>query len=294
MQFEERAFSFLCQGSWLYGVISVPQNLLSSSGVLIVVGGPQYRAGSHRQFTLMARGFAEKGLAVMRFDVRGMGDSQGSVRTFEEINDDLRSAIDQFYLEVPAIKKIILWGLCDAATASSFYAHSDKRVNGLVLMNPWVRTKSGVARVYFKYYYLNRLFDPALWKNLISGKFNFFASLNSAVGFIKDLIGNHFKSKSTSHSERFEQVDTDLPLHERMYSSLKAFDGNVLIITSDNDLTAKEFIDLVKGSGKWQNFLVSSQVAQHNLSDADHTFSRRVWRDQVVQWTYDWIKYTQL
>ena len=39
--------------------------------MVIVVGGPQYRAGSHRQFTLLARHIAAAGYPVLRFDARG-------------------------------------------------------------------------------------------------------------------------------------------------------------------------------------------------------------------------------
>ncbi len=287
MPVEEKAFSFLCQESWLYGITSAPENALTSKGVLIVVGGPQYRAGSHRQFTLIARYLAARGIPVMRFDVRGMGDSEGDIRTFEAIDRDLQSAIDQFYLKVPNIKGIILWGLCDAASAASFYAHTDKRVSGLVLLNPWVRTESGMAKIYFKHYYFKRLFDPGLWKKFLSGQFDFRASLYSVVRFTKDLISSYFKSGAKNQSEA-KHDNLSLTLQDRMYSDLKAFDGKLLIITSGNDLVAQEFLDLVKNSGKWQKLLENAE--QQNLPDANHTFSQRVWRDQVAQWTYDWVK----
>ena len=52
MQPEERALSFACGGEWLYGVLSLPAQAPQAArrGVLIVVGGPQVRTGSHRQF----------------------------------------------------------------------------------------------------------------------------------------------------------------------------------------------------------------------------------------------------
>src|SRR4051812_49228851 len=90
MNFEERALVFHCKDAWLYGVLSLPEQI-SSRGVLIAVGGPQYRVGSHRQFTLLARHLAAYGIPVMRFDFRGMGDSEGDARTFEDVEDDLRS-----------------------------------------------------------------------------------------------------------------------------------------------------------------------------------------------------------
>jgi len=33
----------------------------------------------------------------MRFDYRGMGDSEGEARTFESVQDDIRIAIDTFF-----------------------------------------------------------------------------------------------------------------------------------------------------------------------------------------------------
>ena len=58
------------------------------TGVLVIVGGPQYRVGSHRQYVQLSRHLAEQGIASMRFDVRGMGDSPGVQRSFEEIDDE--------------------------------------------------------------------------------------------------------------------------------------------------------------------------------------------------------------
>src|SRR5450830_826016 len=133
--FEERSLSFTCDGAQLFGIASIPA-VPAARGVLIVVGGPQYRAGSHRQFTLLARSLAEQGIAAMRFDYRGMGDSAGAVRSFEDVDEDLRCAIDAFQQAVPAVRELVIWGLCDAASAALFYAHTDPRVCGLVLLNP--------------------------------------------------------------------------------------------------------------------------------------------------------------
>ena len=41
--------AFACGQDWLLGVVTRPEKP-HSRGVVIVVGGPQYRAGSHRQF----------------------------------------------------------------------------------------------------------------------------------------------------------------------------------------------------------------------------------------------------
>ncbi len=73
-------------------------------GVLIVVGGPQYRVGSHRQFVLLARALAARGFAAMRFDCTGMGDSDGArARRSPTATATSRAAIDAFIAHVPTV-----------------------------------------------------------------------------------------------------------------------------------------------------------------------------------------------
>ncbi len=66
---------------------------------------------------------------------------------------------------------------------------------------------------------------------------------------------------------------------------MQAFQGRVLFIFSSADLTAQEFLDMCKASPSWQRLLAKPSVQQHTLDGADHTFSRRAWRDQVADWT---------
>ena len=290
MNIKESACSFQCQDFWLYGIISIPkQTITSTKGVLIIAGGPQYRAGSHRQFTLLARHLAAKGIPVMRFDIRGMGDSEGEIRTFEKIDEDFDCAINQFFLEIPSLQEIVIWGLCDAASAALFYAHHDKRVTGLVLLNPWVRTENSAVKTYLKHYYSNRFTDPELWKKVCSGDFNYIVAIRSLLKLIYNFLISKNKSTPFSKNISCNQIINNSTLPERMFNGFNRFKGKILLITCGNDLTAQEFMDLIKGSKKWQNLLESSSIKQFHLPNANHTFSRREWRDQVYSWTYDWI-----
>ena len=73
---KEKPFIFNCNNEKLVGIIHYPEKKpYFQKGLLIVVGGPQYRVGSHRQFVLLARNLSIAGIPVMRFDYRGMGDS---------------------------------------------------------------------------------------------------------------------------------------------------------------------------------------------------------------------------
>ncbi|MES2103892.1 MAG: hydrolase 1, exosortase A system-associated [Pseudomonadota bacterium] len=286
MTFTESALSFDCNDARLYGVLSLPEQA-GSTGVLVVVGGPQYRAGSHRQFTLLARHLAQRGISVMRFDYRGMGDSEGPPSSFEDINEDVRAAVDQFFAAVPGLREVALWGLCDAASAALFYAPQDARVTGLVLLNPWARTEQGAAKAYLKHYYLTRLFEPGLWKKILSGNFSFAAAAKSFAS----LVGQASSSPPAPADEARDDATADAvaSLPARMQDSLARFKGRVLIILAGKDLTAQEFSDLGASSSAWKKLLASPRISRRELAEADHTFSRRAWRDQVADWTADWV-----
>lgn len=270
---------FDCQGDSLVGVVSAPPSA-SSRGVLILVGGPQYRAGSHRQFTLLARHLADAGIASLRFDYRGMGDSTGEARTFERAGTDIRCAIDRFLASVPGLKEVVIWGLCDAASAALIYAHQDPRVSALALLNPWVRTEQGIARAHLRHYYLARLFHPSLWQKIGRGEFNVRQAAAAFGKFVADAV----RPSQTSRDR------VRAPLPERMLDGLRGFQGRVMLILSGNDLTAQEFQDLTASSADWRRLLGHARVTRYELPEANHTFARRDWRDQVARWTAQWIK----
>ena len=275
MNWREEAVVFPCGEEELVGVFALPEQS-GPRGVLIVVGGPQYRAGSHRQFTLLARYLAQRGIASLRFDYRGMGDSSGASRTFEGAEEDIRAAVDRLVERLPAPREVVIWGLCDAASAALIYAQADPRVSGLILVNPWVRTEAGSARAQLRHYYGARLLQASFWQKLAQGEFNPARAARSFGGSLMRSI-----RRSRNHARK--------PLPERMEAGLRGFRGRVLLILSGKDLTAQEFNSLVKSSPSWQGLLREPRVTRFEMPGANHTFSRRDWREQVLTWTSAWL-----
>jgi exosortase A-associated hydrolase 1 len=284
MPHDEQALAFDCEGNSLIGVLSGAA-LAAERGILIVVGGPQYRVGSHRQFTLLARHLAQRGVPTLRFDYRGMGDSDGEVRMFERVGADIRCAIDSFFTSIPALKEVVIWGLCDAASAALLYVQQDARVRGVVLLNPWVRTQQGLARVHLRHYYVRRLFQASLWQKVVRGEFNVRRAAAALGKIVVDAMGRGPPSGSVEESPAGGSL-----LPDRMEDGLRRFQGRVLLILSGNDLTAQEFKDLVARSSRWRGLLEDRRVTRHDLPEANHTFSRRDWRNQVERWTEAWVK----
>ncbi|MCL4722125.1 MAG: hydrolase 1, exosortase A system-associated [Gammaproteobacteria bacterium] len=260
----------------LTGILHRPE-VPGALAVLVVVGGPQYRVGSHRQFLLLARELAAAGMATLRFDYRGMGDSEGEMRSFLDIGADIGAAIDALQARVPAVREVALWGLCDGASAALLYAGSDPRVSRLVLLNPWVRSGQTLAQSYLSEYYGARLLQPAFWKKLLGGQVRIRDSLASFIGNLREARSPHPSSAGAPE-----------PLPERLRSALAAFRGRTLILLSGQDLTAGEFRELAR-SPDWARLLAGPAITRIQIDAADHTFSRRTWRDAVASHCRDWL-----
>ena len=274
---QEFALTFKVGGHNRLAIVH-PGEITNNTGVLVVVGGPQYRVGSHRQFVQLSRYLAQVGISSMRFDCQGMGDSEGCKVPFDQIDGDIAGAINAFQLSQPQIKKIIIWGLCDAASAALIYSHQDDRVTGLVMLNPWLRSEKAMGKTMVKYYYLQRLFTKNFWKKLFTGKINVVASAKDAKGFVRDSITN--EEQALSGYQR------------RMLLGLQKFHGKLCLILSGADLTAREFDEQTHNNKAWQK-LRNKGNEIHRIAEADHTFSASEFKQKVEQITYNFIQNTQ-
>lgn len=279
MSIREDALIFPCAGEQLLGIVSRSAQPLEH-GVLIVVGGPQYRVGSHRQFLLLSRRLAADGYPALRFDYRGMGDSSGSARAFEMVSEDIAAAIDAFMQACPTVRRVVLWGLCDAASAALLYVQSqqDPRIAGLVLLNPWVRSEASLAQTHIKHYYGRRLLQRAFWGKLLSGKLH---PLESLREFLKNFTQARGKAVPAQDKSRSFQ--------DRMAEGLRQFSGGVLLILSGQDYTAKEFLAFAEANAGWSDLADTAKVSRLNVDAADHTFSSDASRRLVESATLDWL-----
>lgn len=230
------------------------------TGVLFVVGGRQYRTGAQRQFVRLGRFLASSGFPVFRFDFRGMGDSASKPRHFLDTGSDLTAAIAEFRRMEPQVDRVILWGLCDGASASVVYASGHSGIDAVMMVNPWITTQSGAAKATLKYYYRKRFISIGFWRNLLKGKINLSKSLYSfGVLLVRKL--------------RDEGIDpeTESALPDVVFGAIADFDGSVSVIISEKDLTAREFKD--EHDRRYQNNSMASPVDQMYDIKADHTFS---------------------
>ncbi len=160
--------SFACEGAWLAATADAGDRAV---GVLIVSGGTQVRIGAHRGQALLAAGVAAAGFPVIRFDRRGVGDSDGADPGFRGSAADIAAAAATFRERFPNMRQLIGFGLCDGAAALALH-HRAAGIDGLLLVNPWVtEAQPGMPPpAAIRRRYVQRLASAAAWRRLLGGE----------------------------------------------------------------------------------------------------------------------------
>jgi exosortase A-associated hydrolase 1 len=269
----ERFVRIDCDGEQCLGILATPGEGRSTTGVVIVVGGPQTRVGSHRQFVTLARALAAARYPTLRFDYRGMGDSDGDARTFESVGTDIKAAVDTLQRET-GVERVVLWGLCDGASAILIEVADDRRLSGVVLVNPWARSAASATRARLRHYYLARAFDQSMWRKLLLGRLDWRRSASEIAASAAGAAG------------RAAAGPTYL---DRMHAGWARLEVPALIILSGRDLTAREF-EAWQGAdaARSRNFGRRSTTTCR-LADADHTFSGSPSHGRMIEHTVAWI-----
>jgi exosortase A-associated hydrolase 1/exosortase A-associated hydrolase 2 len=280
---------FDCGTDHLSGVLHQARPGATCGVVVVVAGGPQYRAGAHRQFVTLARRLVASGYPVLRFDLRGMGDSSGKHLGYSHSESDIRAAVDALMAAQPRLREVALLGECESASGILFYAWRDARVKRTVLINPWVRTEEGRAQVIVKHYYLNRLLSADFWKRVISGRFRAIESLRSLIGVVRAYVRGRIDMARHSSGSALDDF-ANLPLPLRVAEGLRRFQGRSLLLMSEFDLIAREFDEVTSASRAWAGLLTSERIRRVNIEGADHTFSREVWKNAAADTVARWLE----
>lgn len=169
--------SFACDGAVLAASLD---EAAGTTGLLIVSGGNEIRSGAHRGMAMLAARIADAGHPVLRFDRRGIGDSESANGGFESSGPDVRAAIAAFRTAAPHVTRIIAFGNCDAASA--LLLHQPLALDGLIVANPWTYDSDDAGETKepalppasaIRARYMSRLKDPKSLLRLIRGEVDF-------------------------------------------------------------------------------------------------------------------------
>lgn len=172
----------------LFGVLTEPLAGRTREPVILLTGGVVPRIAVNRMYVTLATRLAERGHAVLRFDVSGICESTPADGAkpndphAASLLSDVRDAVERM-----GGSSVSLLGLCSGAYAAFQTALADTRVQQIVLLNPQVfhladgspkfsQTEQSQAAKYYR----QRLFQLDSWKKLLSGK----ANVRYITGFV--------------------------------------------------------------------------------------------------------------
>ena len=130
----------------ILGVLAEPVGRACYRRVLMLVGGAVPRTAVNRMYVDVSEALAESGCSVLRVDLPGVGESPAHPgldldRPFTpHLVDDVRMVVDELSREGPEPIGII--GLCSGAYPAFQMARFHERVDHVVLINPWLLTRS--------------------------------------------------------------------------------------------------------------------------------------------------------
>ncbi len=131
----ETQVTFLSHGEAVAGVLHLPE-ALPAPGVVMCHGFTGSKSEAHRLFVSAARDFCAHGLAVLRFDFRGSGDSAGEFRdmTISREIEDAVAALG-FIASRPEVKAdgIGVLGLSMGGCVAACLSGRSDQVRALVL-----------------------------------------------------------------------------------------------------------------------------------------------------------------
>jgi exosortase A-associated hydrolase 1 len=293
----EVPFVFDCQGDPLVGILHGTARPAPRGVLVLVAGGPQYRAGYCRHWVAAARALAAAGIPTMRFDQRGIGDGAGTYQGFRSLEADLAAAIAAFRRQAPEVREVVLWGGCDAASTIMTHAWRLPEVVGCILENPWVHNEATRSRVLITHYYWQRLTEASFWRKVLALRFDPRPALKTvrAALFARPAAPSPAGAVPTPESgaEELPNGARDPSYLDEMREGMRRFRGRVLMIMSGRSLTAKEFDLLISSDRSWKGAMASpASLERHDVRDADQALStwaaRREAIDAARRWLGDW------
>jgi len=246
-------------------VCTLPDGRAIKAGLIFVHAADGNRLGPHRMFVELADRLKCCGIASLRFDMRGSGDSSGEPAG-NNINhdiEDLLSAID-FFASKNQLPKVFLLGISRGARVIlSALAEHSLPVDGAVLLStPFPGSKAAAKKFSSRLKeYLYKFRNPKSLKKLLSGKANL-KQIAKTLAF------------ALSSQKRYRRNNDGFITK----SSLFFIYGSKDPIAADSALLYSRICEKYK---------IPYRIAE--IKNANHSFFYYRWKEQIMEMTEKWL-----
>lgn len=251
--------------------------------VLALNSGVIHRVGHGRMYVTLARRLAATGHTVLRFDLSGVGDSEkrtDALSTLDGALADIGEVMDWVDNAVPKTP-VVLIGLCIGAQNALARGGIDPRVEGVVLLDPFIPHTS---RFYVNFYVrkaVRNAFNPSAWSS-------FGRQLLSALG---ERRRRRTKGEGeAAPDESFQQRIEDAPVRNQIENAFKtAIDRRLkMLMVLTGGMTLQH-------NYRRQLFDAFPQLRFGDLlkleywGDTDHVFSHGADRERLFSRIESWL-----
>jgi dipeptidyl aminopeptidase/acylaminoacyl peptidase len=252
----ETPVTFECKGQQIVGMLHLPEGRARCPAAVLLHGFTGTKVEARRMFVKLSRALAGHGIASLRFDYRGSGDSAGE---FEEMT--LRSEIADSLEAIGFLsrqkrvnsRRLALVGLSFGAAVAAYVAAREKRrIKTIALWAP-VAEGAGI---------LDELSTPEAVASLAETGVAEYEGHLVGIGFVR----------------QFAEMR---PVRELLKSSAPV----LLIHGSRDEIVPVHHCELYERALRAHKRIVKKVI----IKGADHTFSRHVWETRLLNETIDWL-----
>jgi pimeloyl-ACP methyl ester carboxylesterase len=297
--------TFQCEGCRLAGSMHhTSTDSHASLGVILLNQGPVDRAGSHRLYVKLANRLTQLGVPVLRFDSRGVGESEGAwddEMTRMSVRDvygriqrgawvpDAIAAIDYMRREV-GIDRIVLGGLCGGAATALFAGATHPAVEGIFVIGTPVTFTSTARRVADlpegvlkrdARRYLRKLVRPSSWARFLKLETDYRTLVHVFGGQLQRRLRRLFGPVAPSENDVI-----NLPLLSALRAAIRRR-TQLLFVFGQNDFLWQEFQQQLPSFLNDRNTLPFDLVT---ISDANHNLTEEPWQQVLFGAVESWME----
>jgi hypothetical protein len=265
--------TFTSGGRRLAGVLELPTGPLQG-GVVFVHGWSGCRVGPHRILVEAARHLNALGLATLRFDLSGRGESEGEplATDLDRMVDDASAALAALGTRLGQALPLGMLGMCSGGNVALGAAALRDDVGAVVCWSTYAfqeqnpEGEQGRRARHFAAVYLRKALRPATWLKLLRGRVDF-------GGVRRTLFGG---------SGRGERSDRDRQRSRRdLVGALAGYRGRLRFLYGGKDPEAGPAEETFRAF-----------CAEHDIraefaciEGANHNFYSLAWKRQAIEWT---------